>query len=410
MKYWTVLKAIFSRLLFFAHGISAVYMYNQKKNDANYWFLLTPLLFLLIESFITIIYKKGLDYKYVWPSGLFYITCIIPVIWLIELDLHEAQIIKQKTELERLNYNSLTSTDQQKAKRQILVYAIDISKRSKNLKKICELGLMICIIICRWLMPRGTLTKDQLSALLLVYVGNSADILELFDTFEEPEVSENKPVIIAVMAVFTWSMYQFTMVTTATIKGDIEASNIDMFNTRKIRVKPATVHTGNELKNNIVLRNDYICDIRTKARNTFTRSCDKRGRGKKITSVSLTEKVPINEEASEEKEEVIKQREVHGELYQILVTLLMQDGPFLILRLYLLIHLNVASEMHIFFTCKNAIVSLLLVYRLLILSCSGKDEAVMLDREDATTKLHNIQLAMELQEMKDYDLTNILVK
>ena len=77
----------------------------------------------------------------------------------------------------------------------------------------------------------------------------------------------------------------------------------------------------------------------------------------------------------------------------------MQDGPFLILRLYLIVRLDVTSEMHIFFTCKNAIVSLLLIYRLLILSCHGKDEEQDFGREEAAHKLHNIQMAMQMDDL-----------
>ena len=44
-------------------------------------------------------------------------------------------------------------------------------------KKVGELGIIIGLISGRWLMPRGSITRDQLSALLLGYVGNAADIL-----------------------------------------------------------------------------------------------------------------------------------------------------------------------------------------------------------------------------------------
>ena len=47
-------------------------------------------------------------------------------------------------------------------------------------KKVGELGIIIGLISGRWLMPRGSITRDQLSALLLGYVGNAADILGMF--------------------------------------------------------------------------------------------------------------------------------------------------------------------------------------------------------------------------------------
>jgi hypothetical protein len=44
--------------------------------------------------------------------------------------------------------------------------------------------LMLILIIGRWLLPKGDLTRDQLSQLLLVYIGTAADIIEFFDSFK----------------------------------------------------------------------------------------------------------------------------------------------------------------------------------------------------------------------------------
>lgn len=83
-------------------------------------------------------------------------------------------------------------------------------------KQICELGLIIGIIIGRWLLPRGEITRDQLSALLLGYVGTAADILELFEVLQEEVVEKEEQVTLAVLGVYTWSLLQFCLVTTAT--------------------------------------------------------------------------------------------------------------------------------------------------------------------------------------------------
>ena len=57
----------------------------------------------------------------------------------------------------------------------------------------------------------------------------------------------------------------------------------------------------------------------------------------------------------------------HEEIPQIMVALLMQDGPFLMLRLSLCIEYKVINELHIFFLCKNAIICILLLHRVIIL-------------------------------------------
>jgi Transmembrane protein 26 len=49
-----------------------------------------------------------------------------------------------------------------------------------------EQFLMLILILGRWMLPKGDLTRDQLSQLLLVYIGTAADIIEFFDTFKAP--------------------------------------------------------------------------------------------------------------------------------------------------------------------------------------------------------------------------------
>lgn len=53
-----------------------------------------------------------------------------------------------------------------------------------------------------------------------------------------------------------------------------------------------------------------------------------------------------------------------ADLLQILVPIFMQDGPFLVLRLVMILQFKVADEVHIYFTGKNALTLVLLLYRL----------------------------------------------
>lgn len=48
--------------------------------------------------------------------------------------------------------------------------------------------LLLLLIVGRWLLPKGKLTHDQLSQLLLVYIGTAADIVEFFEAFKEEAV------------------------------------------------------------------------------------------------------------------------------------------------------------------------------------------------------------------------------
>lgn len=45
------------------------------------------------------------------------------------------------------------------------------------------------LIVGRWILPKGSISHDQLSQLLLVYVGTAADIVEFYEAFSEEEAS-----------------------------------------------------------------------------------------------------------------------------------------------------------------------------------------------------------------------------
>lgn len=79
-----------------------------------------------------------------------------------------------------------------------------------------EQCLMLVLIIGRWMLPKGDLTRDQLSQLLLVYIGTAADIIEFFDSIKDDKVNTNKLFCLLVMSIWSWSLLQFTFVLTAT--------------------------------------------------------------------------------------------------------------------------------------------------------------------------------------------------
>lgn len=138
----------------------SVYLLYSNTRKVEYWAIATPLVFLLVEIAYTIGYRRGMEYRYFWPSGFLYIMTMIPIIWFMEFDLLEERINEEKGKDKPTAYLNAFKLDNEEIG-----------------KKICELGLIIVLITGRWLMPRGNITRDQLSALLLGYVGNAADII-----------------------------------------------------------------------------------------------------------------------------------------------------------------------------------------------------------------------------------------
>lgn len=368
--------------------MSVYILYDTHEIIIKHWFFVIPITGLVLESFLMICDCKVVQFRYFWPSGFFYITTIVPIIWIIELELLESRLNS------RYEMNTSKKLTNRNGTHNHMIEILDHISISKEMfgKKICELGLFIGLIIGRWLIPRGSITREQLSALLLGYVGTTADILEIFELFKEEKVMYEEGVTYAVLSVYTLALYQFTLVTTSSNnENDLEGDRKEMM---QLKVKKNEIISFERSLKSDVEKQIYIEDVKRK-RYAEKKNNRVRGKGKKNRVVpKMVQKIAEVEEARK-RDVIVKLRELHTELFQILVTLLMQDTPFLILRLYVIIVFDIISEMHVFFTCKNLLVLLLLIYRLLILNCNGVDEDVEWILEDSTTKLANIQQAIQ---------------
>lgn len=167
-----------------------------------------------------------------------------------------------------------------------------------------EQTMLIVLVLGRWLMPKGDMSRDQLSQLLMVYVGLGADILDIFDTFKEPEVKTNRAVVIIGLALFSWALMQFPLVLTQT--------------------QPPK---GEPLQ-----------------RSSGGLSCCPGAPSVSTTCCS-------------------------SEVWSLLLTVGLQDGPFLLYRLYLMVQEQVLNQLMIFFTCKNILIVLLELYRIFVMQC-----------------------------------------
>ena len=50
--------------------------------------------------------------------------------------------------------------------------------------------VVFSLIVAKWIAPKGKLTDNQLSQLLLIYIASGADIIELLEIFTDEKVSD----------------------------------------------------------------------------------------------------------------------------------------------------------------------------------------------------------------------------
>lgn len=160
---------------------------------------------------------------------------------------------------------------------------------------IMQESMVYLIVFCRWLLPRGHVSRAYLADLLLEFLAIASDIMELLAVFELKRVFANFDLVIVIMAVWSASFIQFI---------------------------PLLVHKR-RCRN---IRNPRI-------------GCISRWFGNKFVEFVVT-----------------------------LMSIFLQDLPFLVVRLYVIFKVQVITYSLIFFVLKNIVSLMLLFYRLFIIS------------------------------------------
>lgn len=110
------------------------------------------------------------------PSVFLYLSSVVPAIWLLELDK-----VERRHKIVEETFSLVGAAGDLKELDKLLGMNIklpDIQINAETWVTLIEQFLMLVLIIGRWLLPKGDLTRDQLSQLLLVYIGKIDKILE----------------------------------------------------------------------------------------------------------------------------------------------------------------------------------------------------------------------------------------
>ncbi|CAF1085205.1 unnamed protein product [Rotaria sp. Silwood1] len=258
----TIIQAIFVRFIFILSTVVTVWRLVEETKQVYYWYLLLLLIFLIIETYVMVYKRKGYESKWFCSSAFAYLIAIVPCIWLLELNYTfrslsvsnqtrmpfklqrllnfkssaneyindfdrdisnseenprrdgHALVTKRKyfisteltpTKIQDLPFETLLKTPQE------LMLKLNAHLSKEDWHMIIEQMILLVLILSRWLLPKGELTREELSQLLLVYIGIAADIIEFFEVFKEKNVRTNVTLSILVLLFWTLSLLQFCL-------------------------------------------------------------------------------------------------------------------------------------------------------------------------------------------------------
>jgi cell division protein FtsB len=276
-----------------------------------------------------------------------------------------------------------------------------------------EQALVLILVIGRWLLPKGSLSRDQLSQLLLVYVGVAADIIEFTEIIKEDEIRNakmlmNKHFVNAVILFWSVSLFQFTLTISVTERS-------------AQRIEKEKAQLEEEIKKLKELERARKRNQIAPALYTYKRSAPQQ----KVEEIKLKyihtryglEIEPDTQGSLEDDPEkgMDSTRDQRGyrtrfkeylvafgskcqgyvELVILLIPLIMQDGPYLTIRLIAIAYYDVSHSTLYFLTVKNALVVMLQVYRIFVLYYKPPDDADDVSEFDHSARLTNVQTAIK---------------
>ncbi|CAD5206803.1 unnamed protein product [Bursaphelenchus okinawaensis] len=264
-----ILRALSARAIFILHSLATIWAAVTVQVDNSIWGFALISVSIVLEGAHAILMRVGDERKWFSPSILLYILATAPPIWLLETKLCQWR----QTNDERLD--------------KMFEY------------QILEQLLLVVLIVGRWLLPKGDISREQLSQILLAYLAISSDIVEFFDVFKEKVVYHNIHLQKLVLLAWTVSLLQFPFILTVS-------------RARKMRV------------------------------------------------------------AITDDETIISKRDMSQVMYDvdiwaIVVASCLQDIPFFLVRVYLIVHYKLVTYTMIFFLSKNALIIALQFYRAVIL-------------------------------------------
>ncbi|VDM34015.1 unnamed protein product [Hydatigera taeniaeformis] len=403
------LRAILARFVFLALTMTLVVTVVSAKGQNVYWllcFLMLPLLVDLCYSIGLVVAPRRVQdrtEKWFTKCLLAYLFCACPPIWIIEL--HQLQQLNEATDavinnqgfikpgglmpmrnpwmeaglvynepgenivimgdsvenylnaaamrknltmgtaVTRPTFRVKRSASEEASIRfptqeESLIQAVTLQHYPLKMRvRIMEQLLLLSVIVGRWLLPRLGISRDQLSQLLLINIGNAADILELFEAFNEEAVRTNTSLNICILCLWQASLLQFCFNKTATLERrkstTQQAPSLLRSVSRSTTLNDLVPADPNQIQTEILLvpnRRRHFCDC-----------CSQRSPDEPVSGC--------------------EQLWFGTELWALFMSLILQDVPFLALRLTLVLHFNVRSYSNIFFTCKNSLLILLQVFR-----------------------------------------------
>ncbi len=194
-----IIRALIARLLCLAHiGFSIFVLFDIKNKELIYLVPLFGAIFLVIETFLVLVFTKGKE-PTVWFSPMFfiYVVTIVSCYWLLELDNIKKTIAGNRVQYD---YNKFKFNQD----------IGDVASIIKVIWSSLELQIFFALLIfIRWIIPKSNLSPQDLAELLVKYFVICCDMLDFLTILQDGKLMKNETLVYATLIIWAWSCFQF---------------------------------------------------------------------------------------------------------------------------------------------------------------------------------------------------------
>ncbi|XP_038073815.1 transmembrane protein 26-like [Patiria miniata] len=303
-------QASLVRVAFLFHGLAGIGILVYFTQSPLYFVMALGILLFMLELVTTLRYNEKGEWRWFIPAVLLYLVLVVPVVWITELGLLDFRVALNVTGSGSCpsRFIILDTVDEhckhvfEDAVGGVTQKQLDKYNFGQTFSTLFQQSFMLILILGRWLLPKGGMTRDELSQLLLIYVAMAADMLEFsIETLRLSEIACEKLIYKAILAVWSWSLIQFSFGQTV---------------------------------------------AKQRSRRLISSVVDRQAGGPPVNCVTYL---------------------CGSEIWALLVDVILQDGPYLVIRTYLIIEYRITDTILIFFALKNLLLVIMQLYRFAVL-------------------------------------------
>lgn len=354
---------------------SLLCMYRVRINTDNkfFWAMMLSMLFLMVETAAIVWVRIGKEFRGFQPSILFFLCCVLPVIWILGLEesykrtnfkqLADNQDDKIKELFASSSSLSLTSnlsnlTESNKAIAFECCDSINLShwvqQEYFNLESnIIIQILLIILILSRFLTTHANLTLNQRIIFLVISFFISMDIIEFFSYVNFENIFDNDHFVHLILFICTFSMIQFIYF------------NTDQININDFVIKSKTKFIDND---SLMKRNYNMLRKKLKPFHVSFVSNKQLDRAEQIISTKqeCCLGCGIAAKAKTYTENNNKLSKSNESVFIIMLSILLHDLTFLAFRLFLCFKFSriIQNSNIIFYMAKNFVLIIVQVYKI----------------------------------------------